>query len=106
MEIVGTIYSVLPLRSGTSQHGEWKSQSYVLKCNENGSEFFFAFDVFDGTDGRIARLNIQQGKRMRIYFNVRAHEYQGRWYNQIRAYDAREEAAPEPTAQPAASEYK
>lgn len=52
---------------------------------------YFVFDVFDGMDGRINRLGIEAGKEMTIYFDIDAHEYQGKWFNTIRAYDARSE---------------
>lgn len=92
MEITGKIYAVLPEREGEGQNGKWRMASYVLQT-EGTYPFYFAFDVSDGMDGRIKRLNIQQGKRMTIYFDIRAHEHDGRWYNQVRAYDAREVAA-------------
>jgi hypothetical protein len=46
--------------------------------------------VSDGADHRIERLNIQLGKRMVIYFEINARNYEGRWYNSIRAFDAKE----------------
>lgn len=89
MEITGTIYAYTSIKVGKTERGSWKVASYVLKT-EGNDPHFVAFDVFDGQDGRIDRLGIEEGKRMTIYFDIRAHEYKGRWYNQVRAYDAKE----------------
>lgn len=89
MEIKGKIIKVLPARQGTTQRGAWKAQGYVLETEEMYPKHL-AFDVFDGDSGRISRLNIQEGKSYTVYFEIDAHEYEGRWYNQIRAFDARE----------------
>ena len=48
-----------------------------------------AFDVSDGESGRIERLGIRTGLVMKVYFDIDAREKDGRWYNTIRAFDAR-----------------
>ena len=45
------------------------------------------FDVF-GAD-RLARFNIQVGQEVMVSFDIDAHEYNGRWFNNIRAFDVR-----------------
>ena len=47
------------------------------------------FEVWDGRDGRIARLNIQAGKKYKLFLNFEARQHEGKWYNQIRAWNAR-----------------
>lgn len=89
MEIEGIIKQVLPVREGVSQNGAWKTASYVIETEERYPRRM-VFDVRDGRDGRIARLNIQEGKRMRVSFDLDAHEYQGRWFNEITAWGAKE----------------
>ena len=42
------------------------------------------FDVF-GAD-KIASFNIQSGEELTVSFDVDAHEYNGRWFNSIRAW--------------------
>ena len=91
MEITGKIIEVLPVREGTSANGTWKSQSYVI--DTEGMDQYpkkMLFDVFDGTVGRIARLNIQSGKTYRVFFDISARKAGDRWFNSITAYDARE----------------
>ena len=84
MEIQGKIIAVLPERSGVSARGEWKSQTYVIETQEQYPKKM-AFDVF-GAD-RIANFHIQLGEVVNVSFDIDAHEYQGRYFNQIRAWN-------------------
>ena len=85
MEISGKIIMVLPERGGVSQRSgsEWKVASYVLETMEQYPRKC-CFEVF-GTD-RIAQFNIQVGQMLTVSLDIDAHEYNGRWYNQIRAW--------------------
>mgnify|MGYP000342755762 CR=1 FL=1 len=82
MEIQGKVIAVLPERSGVSARGEWKSQTYVIETQEQYPKKM-AFDVF-GAD-RLAQFNIHSGEEILVSFDIDAHEYQGRWFNSIRA---------------------
>lgn len=84
MEIQGKVIAVLPERSGVSARGEWKSQTYVIETQEQYPKKM-AFDVF-GAD-RIANFGIQSGEVINVSFDIDAHEYQGRWFNSIRAWN-------------------
>ncbi len=84
MELQGKVIAVLPERSGTSARGEWKAQSYVIETHENYPKKL-VFDVF-GAD-RLAQFNIQSGEELLVSFDIDAHEYQGRWYNSVRAWN-------------------
>lgn len=84
MELQGKIIAVLPERSGVSARGEWKSQTYVIETQEQYPKKM-AFDVF-GAD-RIASFGIQFGEVINVSFDIDAHEYQGRYFNQIRAWN-------------------
>ena len=81
MEIQGKVIAVLPERSGVSARGEWKSQTYVIETQEQYPKKM-AFDVF-GAD-RLAQFNIHSGEVINVSFDIDAHEYQGRYFNQIR----------------------
>ena len=83
MEIQGKVIDVLPERSGVSARGEWKSQTYVIETQEQYPKKM-AFDVF-GAD-RIASFSIHSGEVINVSFDIDAHEYQGRYFNQIRAW--------------------
>lgn len=84
MEIQGKVIAVLPERSGVSARGEWKSQTYVIETQEQYPKKM-AFDVF-GAD-RIASFGIHSGEVINVSFDIDAHEYQGRYFNQIRTWN-------------------
>ena len=84
MEIQGKVIAVLPERSSVSARGEWKSQTYVIETQEQYPKKM-AFDVF-GAD-RLAQFNIHSGEVINVSFDIDAHEYQGRWFNSIRAWN-------------------
>lgn len=101
MEISGKIIAVLPERGGTSARtgNEWKVATYVLETMEQYPKKL-CFEVF-GID-RIQSMNIQLGEALTVSFDVDAHEYNGRWYNTIRAFAVNRNTAA-PAAQPAAA---
>lgn len=86
MELQGKIIAVLPARSGVSARGEWKSQSFVIETHDNFPRKM-VFDVFG--EERLTRFNIQMGQEVNVSFDIDAHEYNGRWFNNIRAFDVR-----------------
>ena len=84
MEITGKIIAVLPERGGISKTGnEWKMQEYVLETHEQYPKKM-CFNVF-GAD-KIAQFNIQAGDELTVSFDINAREYNGRWYNDVRAW--------------------
>lgn len=87
MELQGKVIAVLPERSGVSARGEWKSQDYVIETHDQYPRKM-VFSVF-GAD-RISRFNIQLGQEVNVSFDIDAHEYNGRWFNSIRAFDVRQ----------------
>jgi hypothetical protein len=103
MELTGKIIAVMPANSGTSQRtGQaWMNQQYVLEVPGMYPRRM-VFEVF-GQD-RIEKFNIQEGQEVTVSFEIDAHEYNGRWFNEIRAWDVRPEGQQQaPTAQSVAS---
>ena len=84
MEMTGVVIAVLPDRSGTSQRGEWKSQSFVIETQEQYPKHL-CFEVF-GAD-RIAQFNIKGGETITVQFDIDARQYQDRWFNSIKAWN-------------------
>lgn len=87
MELQGKIISVLPAKTGTSARGDWKVQEYVVETHDAYPKKM-VFSVFG--DERISRFNIQVGQEVTVAFDIDAHEYNGRWFNSIRAFDVRQ----------------
>lgn len=84
MELSGKVIAVLEPRSGTSKSGNpWKVQEYVLETHDQYPRRM-CFDVF-GED-KITQFNIQIGEELNVSFDIDAREWQGRWFNSIRAW--------------------
>lgn len=85
MEIEGKVIVVLPEQSGVSARtgNAWKSQEFVIETHEQYPRKC-CFKVF-GAD-RLATMNIQSGEELRVSVDIDAHEYNGRWFNNISAW--------------------
>ena len=111
MDLQGKVIVALEQRKGVSARGEWVSQDFVIETMDSFPRKM-VFSVF-GAD-RLQRFGIQVGQMVNVSFDIDAHEYNGRWFNNIRAYDVRpvqsgvagaqpypDPAQPAPFAQPA-----
>ena len=101
MDIQGKIIQVLPERGGVSLRtgSEWKVASYIIETLEQYPKKC-VFEVF-GSD-RIAQMNIQVGQTLTVSVDIDAHEYNGRWFNSVRAWRAVPYDPNAPVAAPAA----
>ena len=94
MELAGKVIAVLEPRSGVSKTGnEWKVQEYVIETHDQYPRKM-CFDVF-GAD-KIAQFNIQVGEELNVYLDVDAREWNGRWFNSIRAWKVERVSAAAP----------
>lgn len=89
MEITGTIIVVCQATGGTSERtgNAWMAQTYVMEVRSGDHGQYtrkIAFEVF-GED-RIKQFGLQVGMKVKVFFDIEANEYEGRWYNRIRAY--------------------
>lgn len=83
-EISGQIIAVLPTRSGTSAKGTaWSSQTAVIETREQYPKKV-AFDVMGE---KITQFNLRVGEYVTVSYDIDAHEYQGRWFNAVRAWN-------------------
>ncbi len=85
MELAGKVIAVLEPRGGVSKStgNEWKVQEYVIETHDQYPRKM-CFDVF-GAD-KIALFNIQVGEELNVSFDIDAREWNGRWFNSIRAW--------------------
>ena len=111
LELEGTLRQKLVVQSGASARGQWMKQEFILEYpdgNFTAQAFFTAF----GQD-KVAELDkYQVGDRIRVSFNVKSREFNGRWYTDLQiwriapagqaqaasAAPAAEAAAPAPSA--------
>ena len=115
MEIEGILQQKFEERSGVSQStgNAWKIASYLVVI-PGMYERKVAVEVSDGLSARIAQFDALIGKEVVVSFDINAREYQGKWYNSVRAFGIRpkqavaiapptEAAAPAPVTAPATS---
>ena len=104
MELTGRIIAVLPANSGVSNRtgNPWMSQEYVIEVPGQYPRKC-VFRLF-GED-RIKQFNIQQGEDLTVQFDIDAHEFNGRWFNDIRAYNVIRGQVPQAAAAPQAAAF-
>ena len=111
MDLTGTITVVMPAQSGVSQRSgnAWMSQEYVMEVPGQWPRHI-VFRIF-GED-RIKQFNIQKCEQnVTIQFDIDAHEYNGRWFNEVRCYNVLRSVGQQPyqqqpaQAQPAAASF-
>lgn len=102
MEVTGKLIAAMPTQSGVSQRSgnPWKSREYVIEIPGQYPKKI-CFKVF-GED-RLKQFNLRKDETVTVQFDIDAHEYNGRWFNEIQAYNILrpQQAAPQPAAAPA-----
>lgn len=96
MELTGKIIAVLPAKEGVSKAGNpWMTQEYVLETHDQYPRKM-CFNLF-GAD-KINQFNIQIGEELTVSFDIDCREWQGRWFNDIRAWKVERVNATEQTS--------
>jgi hypothetical protein len=100
MVFTGNLVKKVAVREGEGRNGHWKMASYLLETVESFPKRMMV-DVSDGEMGRIAQWDAFMGKNVKVQFDIDAREYNGRWFNSIRAWgikDANEKEEEKETA--------
>ena len=85
LEIEGRISQKFPKQNGQSARGAWIKQDFILEYQDGSFPAQVCFTSF-GTD-KVAELDrFQVGDEVKVSFNLRAREYNGRWYNDVRVW--------------------
>lgn len=91
MEIEGIIIQKVAVNTGISKTGEpWRSATYTCNITSPANSGSFVFDVKDGRNNRIDSLNLQPGKAYKLYIGFELNEYNGKFYNRIVCWGARD----------------
>ncbi len=103
MELTGKLIAAMPTQSGVSARtgNAWMSREYVIEVPGQYPKKC-CFKVF-GED-RLKQFNLRKDETVTVQFDIDAHEYNGRWFNEIQAYNVLrpQQAAPAPQQQVAA----
>lgn len=82
IQLIGTIVRVLPMQSGTKRDGgEWQKQDYLLSVEGERYDNKVCFQIFGAE--KIARMGLKENERVRVHLEIRANEYNGKFYNSI-----------------------
>ena len=98
------ILEVTDVTSGTSQAGkDWTKGTVIIEQADGNYTEKYAMQVFDE---KIDVVKAHVGKDVDIKFTIKAREYNGRWYNDLRfqyvtAQENKTAPAPAPTPAPA-----
>ena len=86
MDLTGKVIAIMEARGGVSARtgNPWMTQEYVIEVPGQYPRKML-FNIF-GED-RIKQFNIQPGEEITVQFDIDAREYNGRWFNDIRAYN-------------------
>lgn len=82
MEISGKIIAILPLQSGQGKNGEWKRQDYVIETHDQYPKKM----CFNLWGDKIDQFAINEGEELTVSFDIDCREWNGKWFNDIRAW--------------------
>lgn len=98
LELEGTLRQKLGVQSGTSARGPWAKQEFIVEFPDGNFTSQACFTAW-GQD-KVAELDkYQVGDRVKVSFNLKSREFNGRWYNDLQIW----RIAPAGEAQPAAA---
>ncbi len=84
-EIEGTLRRKLQAQSGRSARGDWAKQEFVLEYPDGNFNSEVCITAW-GQD-KVSELDrFNEGDLLKVSFNIRAREYNGRWYNDLRLW--------------------
>ena len=85
LTLEGRISAKLAPQSGQSARGAWARQDFILEFPDGNFTSNACFTAW-GQD-KVAELDkFRVGDAVKVSFNVRAREYSGRWYNDLRIW--------------------
>ena len=101
LEIEGTLSQKLPVQSGNSARGPWFKQEFILEFPDGNFTSKACFTAW-GVDKVQDLAKYQVGDKVKVSFNLKSREYNGRWYNDLQIWKIAPAGAAQPVA-PAAS---
>ena len=85
LELEGTIRQKLGVQSGTSARGAWAKQEFILDFPDGNFTSQACFTAW-GQD-KVQELDkYQVGDTVKVSFNLKSREYNGRWYNDLQIW--------------------
>lgn len=83
LEVEGKLVQLLDKRSGVSANGtNWTSQDFVIEIPGQ----YPTNAVFNIYGDRVQIDQFQVGEYIKVSFDIRGREYQGKWYNTLNCW--------------------
>ena len=97
LELEGTLRQKLGVQSGTSARGPWAKQEFIVEFPDGNFTSQACFTAW-GQD-KVAELDkYQVGDRVKVSFNLKSREFNGRWYNDLQIWRIAPAGEAQPTA--------
>lgn len=103
MEFQGKVIQVCEPEGGTSKRNgnAWKKVVFVVEENKEQYPKKAAFTIFGAEN--IDKFNVTVNTNVVVQFDIDAHEYNGRWFNEVRAWSVKTEPSNGQQPQPVQS---
>lgn len=85
MQFKGNLVAKISEREGDSQNGHWRIAQFLLQ-EVSTYPRKLVVDVSDDHNGRIESFEERIGQNVTVNWDIDAREYNGRWFNSVRAY--------------------
>ena len=85
LEIEGTLAQKLPVQSGSSARGPWAKQEFILEYPDGNFTAKACFTAW-GQEKVQDLGKYQVGDKVKVSFNLKSREYNGRWYNDLQIW--------------------
>ena len=85
LEIEGTLAQKLPVQSGNSARGPWAKQEFILEFPDGNFTAKACFTAW-GQEKVQDLGKYQVGDKVKVSFNLKSREYNGRWYNDLQIW--------------------
>lgn len=85
LQVTGVVTNIMPVMQGTSKSGNaWAKQQFVITTQEQYPKMI-CFTAF-GQD-KIDQFALKLNEQVTVCFDINAHEFNGRYYNDINAWN-------------------
>lgn len=108
MQLTAKFNRIIETKTGQGQNGQWTSISFMVDA-ENGN--FVKHPVFETFNKPELTEGLKEGQEVTVHFDIDSKEYNGRFYNSVRAYrvdkgaqqQQAQQQSPNPFGQPPAA---
>ena len=96
MEITGKIIQILPVETGEGRNGTWKKQKFIIETQDQYPKKVCIMVWGDKIDLSAYQIN----ETVTASINIESHEFNSRWYTDIKAWRLEKDQAQNSTTAP------